>query len=76
MKKYLMFIAILLTGCTAADTQNRTEPEKSTRRVRLIEMTKITGMTRYYIIEVDSHEYLSLYQGGIIHLESCPIEDK
>lgn len=32
--------------------------------------------TNLSIVEVDGHEYLVEYEGGIYHLESCPCKNK
>jgi hypothetical protein len=54
-------------------TTKTEKPKKSESRIHVIDDSR---NTLYEIIEVDGHEYLTSYHGGIIHLESCPCKKK
>ncbi len=77
MKK-LLFIAIIFAvafvGCTPQErgvTKNVHTKDEVESRIIGIEETIYEGSS-YQIIEVDGHQYISRYSGGIVHLESCP----
>jgi hypothetical protein len=62
-------LMVLAASCKADDKSDADEP----KRIHTIESNFATST---YIIEVDSHEYLVNYHGGIYHLESCPCKNK
>jgi hypothetical protein len=69
----LIFLAIILiavSSCGNGDTEGATE---HTRRIKVVEHQ---GLGNHAIIEIDGHEYLTNYHGGIIHLESCKCNTK
>lgn len=67
-----------LISCGSKGTLDDPTPLAS-QPVRSIWSTRITVMADGYgatgdfrIVKVDDHEYLATYQGGVVHLESCP----
>lgn len=71
MKKLIFIILFVLTLISC---KNKNEYDKNdSKRIHQIEWHFSTSI---YIIEVDGHEYLCNYHGGIIHLESCPCKNK
>ena len=80
MKKltFIILFVITLVSCESRHSNSitkelSTNKEEITTRIHVIEGT---SFTRYRILEVDGHEYLSGYEGGIVHLESCPCKNK
>lgn len=84
-----IFVIVIFTSCSKKEEPKKpyflAVPEikapEEPQRIKLI----YHNSNKYYsnnlnstyeIIEVDGHLYLSMYQGGIIHLESCPCKTK
>ena len=87
MSGIFIFVIVIFTSCSQKEEPKKPYfldvPEikipKEPSRIKLIynnnnNYNNLNGV--YEIIEVDGHLYLSMYQGGIIHLESCPCKTK
>ena len=83
MKKILVFciIATLFTGysCTSSSDptllpgQVASEVVTEVVPIRIVGVQEVSYKGQYYqIVQVDRREYLDAYNGGIIHMESCP----
>lgn len=67
MKKLLALLPILLLIISCSNGQFGYEPTKNTNRIKLID-----DANEYYtLLSVDSHEYLSNHNGGIVHIITC-----
>lgn len=88
MKKIIFVLAVLmLTSCVAReDVQKKDDflnvsvsvsdqPKAEESRIKLIDENHL-GSRTFYIIEVDGHQYLSQYEGGFVHLESCKCKNQ
>ena len=64
-----LFFLLLFSGCLFSCTQKKSNSinEDSQNRIKLKEATVINGFW-YYIIEVDSVEYLTQRRGGFVRL--------
>lgn len=77
MKKILVFVSLVLLMACSAKEEKKTDVSINTpkieepQRIKILE-TKVKGYVVVSIIEVDGHQYLSNYHGGVYHLESCP----
>lgn len=78
MKKLLIISLILLSSCISNKHANMlnedtttTAEEYSTKRIKIIDENM--PITLY---EIDGHEYISNFHGGIIHSEGCPCKNK
>jgi hypothetical protein len=76
MKKFnviiLCCILMFAFSCKPKADIERDAKLKTHQDARVI----ITKYSCYEIIEVYGHQYLSNYQGGIVHMESCPCKNK
>jgi hypothetical protein len=76
MKFKHAFTLILIFIIISCSTSNE-YAIKETSRIKVIDHLYFTsGHPSFYIIEVDGHEYLNTYDGGIVHLESCKCKNK
>jgi hypothetical protein len=55
-------------------TTQTEEPKKEETRIHVIDSGGTFSV--YQIVEVDGHQYLCNYKGGMVHLESCPCKKK
>lgn len=79
----MLFVVMLaLTACESKSGKlshkdkylnSETETPDKPKRIHTIESNFSTST---YIVEVDGHEYLVNYHGGIVHLETCPCKTK
>jgi hypothetical protein len=74
--KTLTILLLILFGISCSNNSPyKTENLENSSRIKIVE--KLYGSySTLCIIEVDGHEYLSTYEGGIIHLESCKCKNK
>lgn len=87
MKKIIVLLMCLFfVSCVISSDEKTEETEEKIESVNVVDQTstnaikviKVNGNdTRwtYEIIEFEEHRYMSTYQGGIIHLESCPCKN-
>ncbi len=78
MKKLLIITSlILLASCSLKEQDNGQDKEYTmgmqypAKRIKVLEQS--TFLTLY---EVDGHEYIVNFNGGIAHSESCPCKNK
>jgi uncharacterized protein YcfL len=70
MKK-LAFITLLALAFVSC--KSNSDESEAPSRIHVIESSFAAST---HIVEVDGHEYLVNYHGGIVHLESCPCKNK
>jgi hypothetical protein len=70
----MIFAALMVLAASCSSNPPKdAEGNELPSRIHVIEGS---SMTLYQIVEVDGHEYISRYEGGITHLESCPCKSK
>ena len=75
MKRSTLFALVFLAAMTlfaCGSSTNEDGTEDPPKRIHYIE-NDFNGTA---IIEVDGHQYLSRYHGGVTHLESCKCKTK
>ena len=79
MKKFviLLSISLLLMSCANCTEKNEEKNENvidqtSTNAIKVIKVNQKCTRFAYEIIEFEGHMYLSSYDCGLLHLESCP----
>jgi hypothetical protein len=83
MKKLLVILALVTLFACAKKEEKKDdflgtpEQEKVEEPSRIKVIAVESGFTgTHEILEVDGHQYLSNYHGGLVHLESCPCKTK
>ncbi len=67
---YLSLVALII-GCATTEQENELDTiELENDRIKLVERTTIQGYY-YYIIKVDSVEFLTNGKGGVYPLGNC-----
>jgi hypothetical protein len=68
----------MVIGCGPSRSEQRYRQQRAVvvtpQRIQVIANTGFSSST-FTIVKVDGHEYLSAYNGGIIHLNSCTHEE-
>lgn len=79
MKKIIGILILLamLTACgPSMEEQKKIEHLNNTKSARFKVIDEFQGYSHFEIVEVDGHLYLSTYNGGIVHMESCSCKSK
>ena len=67
--KPLIIIAglALCAGCNSSNVRFKADDE----RPKVDSYEFVLGGCTFTVLELEGHKYLSRYQGGIVHMESC-----
>lgn len=74
MKKLTVLIAvlILMVSCSCQESEDIPQKNKVVKEQPIKRITTIDRNSRYEVLVMDGHHYISnRYEGGIVHSESC-----